>query len=533
MSRRAISLLVFLLFAAFFLATNAGAATDAAKPKEKVEKPCPASVDLEEMLPADTMAVTEHTLHSKDFELPYQATAGTLPVKLVKDGPECRIFFISYHSRHKGQTSMPITFVFNGGPGASSAYLHLGALGPKRVVFHEDGSLPGPPAQLVDNMQTWLRFTDLVFVDPAGTGYSRCRQIDGNKAGKGAEAQAWGVREDLAALAKFIRLYLTRYDRWLSPKYLVGESYGGFRVAALSDLLRTDYDISLNGIVLVSPVLEYELLEGNEFSLLPWVVTPSYAATARHYGKAAGELGRAPNLRQSLADVEHFAVRDFLPALAAADTKALNDRLSELIGLPAPRLAQLNARVSPHLFAKELLRDAGRLVSIYDGSITAIDPDPASPFPPGKDPLLVQLNTLLAAAFNSYVRDQLKFETDIPYNILNWKVSGRWNWRSGLDREQGFSGVAGNLKDSMSGNKALKVLIAHGVFDLITPYFGSEIVTRQMALDPAIAPNLSLKVYEGGHTFYTNAASRRQFFEDAKQFYTTAAASDSSEPKSQ
>jgi carboxypeptidase C (cathepsin A) len=267
--------------------------------------------------------------------------------------------------------------------------------------------------------------------------------------------------------------------------------------------------------------LEFELLQGNEFSLLPSVVTlPSYAATARYHGKASGPFADGNDKRKSLTDVELFAVQEFLPVLAIADTSALNPRLSEFIGLPVQRLAQLNSRVSPHLFAKELLRESGRLVSVYDGSVTSIDPNPSSPFTPGKDPYLVQLNNLLAAAFNSYIREQLKFETDIPYKILNWEVSRSWNWRSGLNGAQGFTGVASNLKKSMSVNTELQVLIAHGIFDLVTPYFGSVIVSRQMSLDPAIASNLSLKNYAGGHMFYTNEEARMQFFEDTRQFFT-------------
>jgi len=504
---------------ALFLAHDAIAA-NAKKGEAKVDKTCSDSVQQEEMLPVDHLSVTEHKLRTADFELSYQAVAGALPIRLENNGPECRIFFVGYQV-HGGQGARrPLTFVFNGGPGASSAYLHLGALGPERVILDADGSLPGPPAQLVDNLETWLRFTDLVFVDPVGTGYSRCWKKNGEKATQKIEGKAWGVKEDLKTLAAFIRLYLTRNNRWLSPRFLVGESYGGFRVAALADVLQNNYDIALNGVVLLSPSLEFELLRGNEFSLLPWVARlPSLAATARYHGKAVGPLGKDGDIRQSLQDVERFAVEAYLPALAKADTEVIQSRLANFIGLPAQRLAQLNARVSPRIFSKELLRQEGRLVSLYDGSVTAIDPDPASPFPPGKDPLLVQLNTLLAAAFNGYVREQLKFETDIPYEILNVEVAHRWDWRSGLDGPQGYVGVAGNLKNAMSLNQQLRVFIAHGIFDLVTPYFGSVLITDQMALDPAIVSNLQLKVYPGGHMFYTHDKARQQFYTDVRQFY--------------
>jgi len=480
--------------------------------------------NLENVLPLDEWSKTEHILKIGDSELRYSANAGVLPVKIGKKGPECRIFFINYNLQGGENLSRPLAFVFNGGPGASSAYLHLAALGPKRILLNGSGSLPAPPGRLIDNMHTWLRFTDLVFIDPVGTGYSRCLPSKCNpEKENNVEAKAWGVREDLASLAKFIRLYLTGTNRWLSPKFVVGESYGGFRVAALSDLLQSEYGIALNGVVLVSPVLEFGLLRGGEYSLLPWIVAiPSYAATARFHGKAEGVISGKENLRIVLQETERFALKELLPALAMGETGALNVRLSSYIGLPADRVARLQSRIPASMFVKELLQEYGRLISLYDGSFTAIDPVPSSPLPPREDPLLIQLNTLLTAGMNSYVREQLKFETDISYEILNKEVSKEWNWKSGLEWGQGYVGVAENLKHSMSTNKHLKAFIAHGVFDLVTPYFGSVVVTRQMSLDPAITPNLILKIYEGGHMFYTHATSREIFFEDARQFFQQA-----------
>jgi carboxypeptidase C (cathepsin A) len=484
------------------------------------------AVVFEDAFPPDESSSTQHVLKVQDLMLRYSATAGTLPIKVDDDGTECRIFFVSYRIQPETSTPRPLSFVFNGGPGASSAYLHVAAVGPKRVVFYDDGDFPGPPPSLADNIHTWLKFTDLVFVDPVGTGYSRCLRVQReqkNKQEGEAEAKVWGVREDLTALAKFIRLYLTRNERWLSPKFLMGESYGGFRVAALSDLLQSEFGIALNGIVLVSPALEFALLGGDDYSLLPWVVTlPSYAAVARYHGKASGRLEMEPGPRIALEDVERFALKEFLPALAEANTGAINSRLSSLIGLPPDRVARLQGRIPAAIFAKELLLEDRRLLSLYDGSWTTIDPDPSSPFPPRKDPRLTQLNTLLTPALNSYVREQLGYKTDVPYEVLSKEVSKKWNWRSGLSGAQGFVGVAESLKDSMSLNKDLKVLIAHGIFDLVTPYFGSVVVTRQMALDPSVAINLDFRVYDGGHMFYIHAAGLRGFFEDAKGFFESA-----------
>jgi carboxypeptidase C (cathepsin A) len=516
-----------LILALLFPAGIAGA--DSA-PGGGKDGPCPNVTKAGDVLPADQKSITHHGVTVEDAELRYTATAGSLPVQAGETRGDCRVFYVGYQVE-PADSQRPLTFVFNGGPGASSAYLHLGALGPKCLLFEKEGALPGLPPRLTDNVHTWLRFTDLVFVDPVGTGYSGCTndtngsKTDGhNRDGNAAiETETWGVREDLAALARFLRLYLTRNGRWLSPRFLVGESYGGFRVAALADLLQSEHGIGLNGVVLVSPALEFSLLSGDEYGLLPWVVTvPSLTATARYHNKSTGKTIEQENPREALGDVERFAVEALLPGLAKGDTAAVNGQLASSIGLSEERVARLHARIPPALFAKELLSDKRRLVSQYDGSWSSIDPEPASPLPTGNDPLLVRLNTLLAAALNSYVREQLKFETDIPYKLLNRKVSEKWNWISGLERRQGFVGVAENLKRGMSVNKELKVLIAHGVFDLVTPYFGSVIVTRQMALDPAIATNLRLKVYPGGHMFYTHPTGRLRLFEDAQRLFESA-----------
>jgi len=475
-----------------------------------------------EVLPPDKMSETRHVLRFEDTQIRYGAVAGTLPVQVRKEGPECRMFFISYAIEAANPASRPLTFVFNGGPGASSAYLHLAAIGPKSVVFGLGGAIPDPPPRMAENVYTWLRFTDLVFVDPVGTGYSRCMPVEKQEANKEAETEAWGVEEDFTAVAKFIRLYLTRKGRWMSPKFLAGESYGGFRVAGLSEMLQSDYGIGVNGMVLISPALEFGVLDNGQYGLLPWMArVPSYAAAARRHGKAQGELPEE-NLRKGLKGVEHFAVNTLLPALADVVPDAISAQLADYIGVGEPWVRRVHARVPLFLYVKRLLSPSHRLISVYDGSWTAIDPDPASPFPSGEDPLLVRINLLLTPAFNTYIREDLGFETDFPYKILNKAVSQKWNWDSGLKSGQGFVGAAEDLKASMSVNENLKVLIAHGVFDLVTPYFGSVVIVRQMGLDPAIGPNLNLRIYPGGHMFYTHQKARAAFFEDVRQFFTAA-----------
>jgi carboxypeptidase C (cathepsin A) len=472
-------------------------------------------------LSPDQESKTKHLLKFGEKELSYVATAGVLPIQIGGKSPECRIFYISYGCSLRDSALRPLTFVFNGGPGASAAYLHLAALGPVGVHLGEDGNLPGPPVKLIHNINTWLRFTDLVFVDPVGTGYSRC-VLPGcdTKEDKEPDARLWGVQEDLKSLAEFIRLFLTRNNRWLSPKFLIGESYGGFRVAALSDILQSNYGVGLNGIVLISPALEFGLLRGHKYSLLPWVITiPSFAATAGHHRKVSKEPSKERNPRDGLAAVEQFSIKELLPALAGHETESIYSQISSYIGIPVDFVSLHHARIPALIFAKELLRDENRLISLYDGSHTSIDPEPADPFSQIEDPALVRLNILLTSALNSYVRDQLKFNTDIPYLVLNSEVSKNWNWKSTLDWGQGYAGVAENLKKSMSMFEEMKVLIAHGVFDLVTPYFGSVIVIRQMSLDSRIASNIILKVYDGGHMFYTHSKGKVNFFRDVDIFF--------------
>jgi carboxypeptidase C (cathepsin A) len=465
---------------------------------------------------------TRHELATGSRRLAYTATAGVLPVQVDTGKSQCTIFYVDYVADKPAEAQRPLTFVFNGGPGAASVYLHLGMLGPRRAVLGD--ARADTPATLADNPLSWLVFTDLVFVDPIGTGYSRCadpKPADGEQTRRPAEAQAWDVREDLAVLGRFIRLYLSRNARWASPLVLVGESYGGFRAAALTDVLRSGFGIDLAGVVLVSPALDFGILRGGSNSLLPWVVRlPSYAATARAHGKSTGDPRQT---REAVQDVEQFALTRMLPALATGETGAVTPQLADFIGLPQARVAELHGRIPLGVFSRELLRDKGRIVSSYDGSWTAIDPGSRSHSAQGKDPLLVWLTLRLTAAFNSYVRKELAFETDIPYEILNARVARQWSWASGREGDQGYAEVASELKTGMSWNPGLKVLVAHGLFDLVTPYLGSVVVIRQLALDPQVAGNLTLKVYPGGHMFYTNEEARRRFFEDAQQFFATLA----------
>ncbi|SER69798.1 Carboxypeptidase C (cathepsin A) [Nitrosomonas sp. Nm51] len=477
---------------------------------------------------------TSHILETKASKIAYTATAASLTVHDNQSRPVGRIFYVAYKQEQQNTKVRPLTFVFNGGPGAASAYLHLGALGPKRVVFNNDGSIATAPARLTNNPKSWLAFSDLVFVDPVGTGYSRKveQSADGRHTPENhsessptrqtrSRQRVWGVEEDTNNLSRFIRAYLTEEDRWLSPVYLVGESYGGFRVARLSRQLQSGFGIVPSGLVLVSPVLDFGFLLGNERSLWPWVsLLPSYAAAAAIHQQSTRINYNADDPRVSLAPAEHFALAEYLTGLAVGMNKPdWLEQTGDLAGLDEDMLLRSAGRVRSGRFAKLLLADRRRLLSLYDASITLIDPNPGGQSVAGRDFYLDQLNAPLTAAMNNYIRKNLAFKTAVPYLLLNKHVSKSWNWRSGIHGRQGFAEAVSDLKQAMSMNPDMQVLIMHGVFDLVTPYFASAIIIDQMSLDSQIVDNMRLSVYHGGHMPYLHQNSLDAMFEDARQFY--------------
>jgi carboxypeptidase C (cathepsin A) len=471
----------------------------------------------------EPVSTTRHRLEVQGQTLTYTATAGRLPVE-IEGAPNANIFFVSYERSDGGliAAERPVTFVFNGGPGAASAYLHLGALGPQRLVLDDDGAIPPAPASLTVNQETWLTFTDLVFVDPVGTGYSQ-------RVGQADETRSafWETQTDLRSLAEFIRLYLTRNNRRLSPVFLVGESYGGFRAAALAGTLTTDTGVGLNGIVLVSPVLEFSLMEGDDYTLLPWaLLLPAYAATALAHDRADFS-DNAEEPAQTLKTVEAFSLNSYLTGMAEGDgmnkeaRAAWYKQIASFTGLSEDVVERHRGRIPRQVFAKELLADEARFVSLYDGSVAGIDPNPESAWRVGHDPVLQGLTAPLTSALVAYVRDDLGYENDQPYELLNRNVSHAWQWH-GSDQSQGYLGAADDLKSAMSLNRHLHTLIVHGYHDLVTSYFASRYVVDQMALDATIRPNLTLATYNGGHMFYTRTEARRRLEEDARAFYGEA-----------
>ena len=472
--------------------------------------------------PAREPSITTHTLSLPSGALEYQARADWITLH-KDDKPSAEVFHVAYSLGD--DPSRPLTFVFNGGPGAASAYLHLGVVGPKRIDFPDDGSLPPSPVRTIDNPDTWLTFTDLVFIDPVGTGFSR--PLDREEEDK-AEADKrkkhyWTVEGDLEAMGEVIRRFLTRHGRWGSPIYLAGESYGGFRVARMARRLQEQDGVGLSGAMLISPALEFDLLGSSDYSVLPWIdKLPTMAAAGLHHGRAAGEGGSED---AHIAAAEQFAVEELTVALAggervsAARRSAIYARMAALIGLPVELVSRCAGRVDMRRFCRELLREQGLVCGLYDASVTVRDPFPAAAEFAGPDPTLVGLTRLFAAAVNRYLSSDLGVKEEVrDYRLLSMAVNQAWR----NDEGQLSTDLVGSMSDlryGMALNPDMKVLIVHGRFDLVTPYFSSWRLVSLAQLTPDQRSQLTLQHYPGGHMFYTWAESRAAFCADVAALY--------------
>jgi carboxypeptidase C (cathepsin A) len=470
-------------------------------------------------LPAEV--TTTHTVRVGGRETAYTATAGALPLLDAKGEKRAEMAFVAYAAAGVAAGKRPISFVFNGGPGAASAYLLLGALGPRVIEVPDDAqTLPATP-RLIDNPDSWLDATDLVFVDPIGAGYSRGVGADDETA-----KQFWGVRQDVEALAAFVRLYLTRADRLASPKYLVGESYGGFRAVRLAQQLQSEQGLAISGAILVSPVLEFETMNSSPYAPMGWALRlPSYAAAVL---ESEGRLSAG-----ALAEVERFARGDYLSALVNGprdpeQARRMVDQVARFTGLPRELVERHNGRVPAGLFIKEFRRADRKLISRYDASVGIDDPFPDSRSARGGDAVLQGSIAPFTTAFVTYVRDELGFRTDRAYRLLNGEIAGRWDWRSGGVHgfgSQGFVGSLDELRELLSLNPRLRVLVAHGMTDLVTPYFASRFLLDQL---PRLgdAARVDLTLYAGGHMMYLRAPSRARLHADAAALYRATAPSE-------
>ncbi len=465
------------------------------------------------------LAVTEHSLKLGARIIKYRATAGYMPMKDARgEKTKASLFFVAYtligsEAEPVDVTRRPVTFSFNGGPGSSSIWLHMGAIGPKRVAMSENGESLPPPYRMLDNEHTWLEQTDLVFIDPVSTGYSRAAAGEDPK-------QFHGYVEDIASVGDFIRLYTTRHQRWSSPKFLVGESYGTTRASGLSDYLQSRYGLYLNGISLVSSIMNFQTLRFTPGNDLPYMLFfPTYTAGAWYHKKLGGALAGA-DLRTALKAAEEFVQKRYTPALMRGDAltdaerNALAKEMSDLTGLPAAMIAQRSLRVDIYTFTQRLLEAQNRSVGRYDCRLTGIRYQPGTSqgdFDPSYEAVLGSYT----ACFNDYVRRELKYESDLPYNTLTGDVQP-WNYSNVQNQ---YLNTAELLHQAMSRNTSLRVWIASGYFDLATPYFATDYTVRQMGLDPAVRGNLTQTFYEGGHMMYMVPTELAKLKADAKKFY--------------
>jgi carboxypeptidase C (cathepsin A) len=480
---------------------------------EVSEGPVPAQGGVSLLPPVQT---TEHSIDVAGRALRYQARAGALSLQGVGGAVTGEIFYVAYSilsEETPGQRSQrPVTFVFNGGPGAASAYLHLGALGPRIVATGADGLVLPSAQKLVDNPDTWLDMTDLVFVDPVGTGYSR--------EAAGQEARSfWGVNQDAASMGAFIRLYLAETGRIGSPVFLAGESYGAFRAARLARTLQKDVGISPSGVVLISPALEFMLVRPDEFDTIHLALElPSLAAVRLQHEGVAGAA-----LKERLTEVERFALGDYLVALTSGleqGGRLASERVAEFTGLPLELVRRHFARISTTLFAKEFARPRQSVLSPYDATIESPDLAPNKAQIVGPDPIIDGSMPVLTSAFVAYLRDELNFQTDLPYRLLNREVGRHWDWGTGPSR-QGYAGAMGDLQRARAANPAMRVLFVNGYTDLVTPYMTARYLVGQVPPIAKATP-IRLDVLEGGHMMYFRPGSRHALKEAASELYRIA-----------
>jgi len=489
------------------------AGVSAAVPAMAQDKADPPKLDLPKdktdlpPFPADASVKQVTRVAGKTFN--YTATVGVIPVRDEKGKKIAEVVFTSYILDGAKGPGRPVTFAFNGGPGAASVYLNLGAIGPKRLQFGAQGDSPSDPPNLVDNPATWLDFTDLVFIDPVGTGFSRSLvPMDETK------KRFFGVKEDIAYLSRCVYDWLLKNQRMASPKYVVGESYGGLRAPAIGHYLQRQLGVAPAGMVMVSPVIDYRARGHTDLSPLSYMITLPSMAAAKY------EREGKPLSAETLAEVEAYARGEFVTDLlkGQSDPAAVSrvvERVTRYTGLDPALVRRMGGRIDTQTFLRELYRDQGRIASIYDANVTAYDPFPWSQNKRSGDPIL---DSIVASCTTAMV--------DFTTRIVGWKVDGRYealsdtvndNW---ANRSQAES--VEDLRQALAADPKLKVLIAHGYGDLSCPFFASRLIIDQMPPE-AGANRTKLALYPGGHMFYSRPGSMGSFRADVMKLYGAAA----------
>ncbi len=492
------------------------AAPTAGKAPPQHAKPVAAQSQLPKSNP-NAISVVHAGITINKKVLHYTVTTGYLPMK-SNGKVQAKIFFIAYTKDPKPGISAavqrdrrPITFLFNGGPGAASVWLNLGCAGPVRVQLTPNGNVTPPPYKLVANHQTWLDASDLVFVDPVGTGFSHPEPgVPGGR--------FYGVQQDIASVASFIRLYTTMYQRWGSPKFLAGESYGTTRACGLADYLSEHDGMTLNGVILISCALNFQILEPNFGNDTPYpLYLPSYTAAAWYHHKLSPELEK--HFHRTLKTVEHWAITDYISALArgssltTAQRDAVAARLAEYTGLSKQECLLADLRIGPGLFEQSLLRNERKVIGRMDTRLTGYNPKPTGGSAP-YDPAMSRFIAPFTSAFDQYVREDLKYRNNLPYKTLSNDV---YPWHFG-GNGMGFLYVTDNLQRAMIRNPFMKVLVCSGYFDLATPFFGTIYTMDHLDLSRKLQSNIHEVFFRGGHMVYHPAPMRKKLAMEVRAF---------------
>ncbi|MFO7951036.1 MAG: hypothetical protein R6U36_11830 [Candidatus Fermentibacteraceae bacterium] len=458
----------------------------------------------------------QHEMDLDGGRLSYRSRAGVIPLRDDEGETRAEVYFTAYLREGVDDRSRrPLTFAFNGGPGSSSIWLHMGALGPQRVAMEPEGWMPAPPYRAVPNPATWLAFTDLVFVDPVGTGFSRAAKEKGYK-------DFLGFQGDIESVGEFIRLYLSRYSRWSSPLFLAGESYGTTRAAGLARHL-FDYGVGFSGLVLISTALDLRPIFFGGSDDLPFqLFLPTYTATAWYHGKLDEELQKR-ELPELLAEVEEWAESELTVALMKGDRleeterRRVAERMARYTGLAPEYIAGSNLRVHSNRFRKELLRGERRSVGRLDSRFRGIEQMEVTEWPEF-DPSMTAIAPPYTSVFNNYLRGELGVDTDMEYQVwLKEDLRKKWEWEKGQ-----LPATGDRLRQAMAANPHMKVMVAQGRYDLATPQLATKYMLSHMGLDPEVRDNLQTRYYPAGHMFYLDEESLAAFGGDVGEFVADA-----------
>jgi len=475
--------------------------TDASEAADKEEH-----YDVAEVPPV----ITHHQITLNGKTLSYTATAGRLPIKRDDGKTEAEMFFVAYTLDGQDAAKRPLTFSFNGGPGSASVWLHMGALGPKRVVLQANGFMPAAPYRLEDNPDTLLDRSDIVMVDAMATGYSRAANAELTK-------KFLGVKGDVQAFGEFIRLYISRYDRWSSPLFLLGESYGTTRAAGIAGYL-ADHGIAFNGVTLLSMILDFQTLEWNKSNDLPYfLLVPTFNMIAGYHHKLAADL--TGDVAKTREEVVRWSSNEYALALGKGDAmtpeehRKIVDQLSRYTGLRPDVIEAHNLRIDVPTFTRELLLDQKLVVGRLDGRFSSPNPDGDHFYDPTGSAILPPYTS----AFNNYLRTELNYKSDMPYRVFAYDQPGFRDWYLG-DAEKGFPSTAGGLRSAMIKNPYMKILVMEGYYDLATPFAAANWTMDHLDLGPQFRQNVSYATYKSGHMVYVDRTEHDKMKKDLVEF---------------